>query len=220
VVTHIFEGVVEGSLFRRRCAAHAAALADADWRLTKVRFDGTFYFELGMSDGIEGSEGIVGGMGNVKAYTAEEFFRLFRRPLLLDLRPADARVAAAGADVAGQLVGRSERTAEQSIDAGVFGTLFSVLTVCGASESADHVWYEPEPLLIFAAKITGASAQGFFVLPTGEDARAQLLSAADAVLRQKASPEKGRLVSFRSVGMLDPGDPSKIGTVVRDLYKT
>lgn len=129
------------------------------------------------------------------------------------------QAAAAGADVAG-LVGRSLRTEGQSIDAGVFGTLFSVLKACGASESADHVWYEPGPLLIFAAKVTGASAQGIFVLPTGEDARARLLFAADAVLRQKASPEKGRLVSFRNVGMLDTGDPSKIGTVVRDLYKT
>jgi len=128
------------------------------------------------------------------------------------------QAAAAGADVAG-LVGRSLRTEGQSIDAGVFGTLFSVLKACGASESADHVWYEPGPLLIFAAKVTGASAQGIFVLPTGEDARARLLFAADAVLRQKASPEKGRLVSFRNVGMLDTGDPSKIGTVVRDLYK-
>ena len=54
VVTHIFEGVVEGSLFRRRCTEQEAALADADWRLTKVRRDGTFHFELGMSDGVEG----------------------------------------------------------------------------------------------------------------------------------------------------------------------
>ena len=63
VVTHIFEGVVAGSLFRRRCTAQDAVMADADWRLTKVRFDGTFYFELGMSDGIEGSEGSWGGWG-------------------------------------------------------------------------------------------------------------------------------------------------------------
>jgi hypothetical protein len=101
-----------------------------------------------------------------------------------------------------------------------FGTLLTVLRACGASESAGHVWYEPEPLLIFAAKVTGASARGFFVLPTAEDARQLLRSAADAVLRQKASPEKGRLVSVRSLGMLDPSDQAKIGTVVRDLYKT
>ena len=120
---------------------------------------------------------------------SEEFFRLFYRPRLLPLpRPAAVRAAAAGADVA-ELVGGSVRTEGQSIDAGVFGTLFSVLKACGASESADHVWYEPGPLLFFAAKVTGASARGIFVLPTGEDARAQLLSAADAVLRQKASPE-------------------------------
>ena len=135
-VTHIFEGVVEGSLFRRRCTEQEAALADADWRLTKVRRDGTFHFELGMSDGVDG---IVGGTMNVKAYAAEEFFRLFYRPRLLPLpRPAVVQAAAAGADVAG-LVGRSLRTEGQSIDAGVFGTLFSVLKACGASESADHV---------------------------------------------------------------------------------
>ena len=99
-------------------------------------------------------------------------------------------------------------------------TLLTVLRACGASESAGHVWYKPEPLLIFAAKITGASAQGFFVLPTGEDARQILLSTADAILRQKASPEKGRLVSLRGFGMLDPKDPAKVGLVVRDLYKT
>jgi hypothetical protein len=45
-------------------------MADVDWRLTKVRFDGTFYFELGLSDGTR--EGIVGGMANVKAYAAED----------------------------------------------------------------------------------------------------------------------------------------------------
>eukprot|EP00966_Prymnesium_polylepis_P063217 1467265-Prymnesium_polylepis.1 len=68
-----------------------------------------------MSDGLEG---IVGGTGNVKAYAAEEFFRLFYRPQLLPLpRPAAARAAAAGADVA-ELVGGSVRTEEQSIDAG------------------------------------------------------------------------------------------------------
>eukprot|EP00966_Prymnesium_polylepis_P127232 2942551-Prymnesium_polylepis.1 len=81
-------------------------------------------------------------MGNVKAYTAEGFFRLFRRPWLLDHtnRPADER-AAAGADVAEQLVGRSEKATEQSIDVEQigFGTLFTVLKACGASESAGHV---------------------------------------------------------------------------------
>ena len=110
VVTHIFEGVTEGSLFRRRCTAQESALRDVDWRLTKVRFDGTFYFEIGLSDGTR--EGIVGGMTNVKAYAAEEFFRLFRRPLILDHtnRPADER---AGADVAELLVGSSEKRTEQ-----------------------------------------------------------------------------------------------------------
>ena len=146
----------------------------------------------------------------------EEFFRLFRRPLILDhtIRPADER---AGADVAELLVGSSEKRTEQSIDVGQvgFGTLLTVLRACGASESAGHVWYEPEPLLIFASKVTGASARGFFVLPTGEDARQILLSTADAVLRQKASPEKGRLVSVRSLGMLDPRDPAKIGRRLR-----
>eukprot|EP00966_Prymnesium_polylepis_P321202 7377509-Prymnesium_polylepis.1 len=180
--------------------------------------DGTFYFEIGMSDG---SEGIVGGAENVRAYAAEEFFRLFHRPLILDHtnRPADER---AGADAAEQLVGRSEKVSEQSIDAGLVGcgTLFAVLKACGASESAGHVWYEPGLLLTFAAQVTGASAQGFFALPTDEGARARLLSFADAVLQQKASPEKGRLASFRRLGMLDPGDPAKVGTVVRDLYKT
>ena len=71
VVTHIFQGVTEGSLFRRRCTAQESVFRDADWRLTKVRFDGTFYFEIGMSDG---GDGIVGGAGNVRAYAADEFF--------------------------------------------------------------------------------------------------------------------------------------------------
>ena len=43
VVTHIFEGVTECSLFRRRCTAQESVFRDADWRLTKVRFDDTFF---------------------------------------------------------------------------------------------------------------------------------------------------------------------------------
>ena len=136
VVTHTFEGVVEGSLFRRRCTEQEAALADADWRLTKVRRDGTFHFELGMSDGVEG---IVGAQrmsrhtrprSSSASSTGRGCCRCRDPPFL--------QAAAAGADVAG-LVGRSLRTEGQSIDAGVFGTLFSVLKACGASESADHV---------------------------------------------------------------------------------
>ena len=219
VVTHIFQGVTEGSLYRRRCTAQEAVFRDTDWRLTKVRFADTFYFEVGMSDG---EDGIVGGAGNVKAYAADEFFRLFVRPTApghvdrrLEQHPDGED------DDEALLVGKLER-GPGFIDVGQVGFewLLTVLRACGASESADHVWYQPEPLLIFAAKITGASAGDFFVLPTGNDARQTLLSTADAILRQKASPEKARLVSLRGFGMLDPKDPSKVGLVVRDLYKT
>ena len=219
VVTHIFQGVTVGSLFRRRCTAQEAVFRDTDWRLTKVRSADTFYFEVGMSDG---GDGIVGGAGNVKAYAADEFFRLFMRPTApghVDRR-LEQHPGGEGDDEA-LLVGNLER-GPGFIDVGQVGFewLLTVLRACGASESADHVWYQPEPLLIFAAKITGASSGDFFVLPTGNDARQTLLSTADAILRQKASPEKARLVSLRGFGMLDPKDPSKVGLVVRDLYKT
>ena len=120
--------------------------------LTKVRFDDTFFFELGLSDG---ENGIVGGMGNVQAFAAEEFFRLFFRPRIvdrrLDPRPADE---GAGADVAALLVGSLEKGTEHSIDVGRvgLGTLLTVLRACGASESAGHVWYKPEPLLTLGSK--------------------------------------------------------------------
>ena len=43
VVTHIFEGVTEGSLFRRRCTAQESALRDADWRLSEILFSEIFF---------------------------------------------------------------------------------------------------------------------------------------------------------------------------------